>query len=621
MSEEFYNYTAVDDDHVDDHVDEEIKSYLSHERKSFFTFAGAGSGKTSSLIKALNFIAESQGEQLRTYQKYVAIITYTNAACDEIVRRANFNPIFKVATIHSFLWELISNYQFDIKEWVINDLNNENEKLRNELANSRITAKGRTDRETKIKKNSDRLIKIQTIKRFSYNPNGENLGYDSLNHSQVIKMGSEFIEKKETMQKVLVCKYPIILIDESQDTKKELVDALLNVYKALKDKVVIGMFGDMMQRIYLDGKENLPEIIPDTWAQPNKIMNHRSGKRIVELANNIRKDIDGKKQKPRSDADEGIIRLFITDYSNSKIEFENTVYKKMADITKDDKWLVMEERKSLILEHHMAANRFGFLELFTPLYEVSEFDTSLRDGTLPELSFLVNVIMPLIKAYNDEQQFVIATIIRKHSPLLSKKILLSHPDKQRAQLEKAEKAVESLSSLWGKGKIPTCLEVYTELNRSRLFELPSRIKDVLNESENSLENKTIIALKKALNAPFTQVENYSLYVSGESSFDTHQGVKGLEFERVAVIMDDEEARGFLFSYDKLFGAKEKSETDIKNEVAGKDTSINRTKRLFYVACTRAQKSLAVITYTQNRNAVKETAISNGWFGKDEIEII
>jgi len=396
---------------------------------------------------------------------------------------------------------------------------------------------------------------------------------------------------------------------------------LLNVYKALKDKVVIGMFGDMMQRIYLDGKENLPEIIPDTWAQPNKIMNHRSGKRIVELANNIRKDIDGKKQKPRSDADEGIIRLFITDYSNSKIEFENTVYKKMADITKDDKWLVMEERKSLILEHHMAANRFGFLELFTPLYEVSEYDTSLRDGTLPELSFLVNVIMPLIKAYNDEQQFVIATIIRKHSPLLSKKILLSHPDKQRAQLEKAEKAVESLSSLWGKGKIPTCLEVYTELNRSRLFELPSRIKDVLNESENSLENKTIIALKKALNAPFTQVENYSLYVSGESSFDTHQGVKGLEFERVAVIMDDEEARGFLFSYDKLFGAKEKSETDIKNEVAGKDTSINRTKRLFYVACTRAQKSLAVITYTQNRNAVKETAISNGWFGKDEIEII
>jgi len=399
MNEEFYNYIAVDDDHVDDHVDEEIKSYLSHERKSFFTFAGAGSGKTSSLIKALNFIAESQGEQLRTYQKYVAIITYTNAACDEIVRRSNFNPIFKVATIHSFLWELISNYQLDIKEWVINDLNNENEKLRNELANSRITVKGKTDREAKIRRNSDRLIRIQAIKRFSYNPNGENLGYDSLNHSQVIKMGSEFIEKKETMQKVLVSKYPIILIDESQDTKKELIDALLNVYEAFGDRVIIGMFGDMMQRIYLDGKENLPEIIPDTWAQPNKIMNHRSGKRIVELANNIRKDIDGKKQKPRSDTGEGVIRLFITDYSKSKIEFENTVYKKMADITKDNKWIIMEERKSLILEHHMAANRFGFLELFTPLYEVSEFDTSLKDGSLPELSFLVNVIMPLIKAY------------------------------------------------------------------------------------------------------------------------------------------------------------------------------------------------------------------------------
>lgn len=83
----------------------------------------------------------------------------------------------------------------------------------------------------------------------------------------------------------------------------------------------------------------------------------------------------------------------------------------MANITKDEKWLVMEERKSLILEHHMAASRFGFLELFAPLYEVAEFDTSLRDGTLPELSFLANVISPLVKAYQQEKHFVVANIV------------------------------------------------------------------------------------------------------------------------------------------------------------------------------------------------------------------
>lgn len=620
MNEELCTAT-IGDDYIDDHVDEKIRSCLSEERKSFFTFAGAGSGKTTSLIKALNFIADTKGEYLRTYQRYVSVITYTNAACDEIIRRANYNPIFKVSTIHSFLWELISNYQLDIKEWVINDIHSENEKLKNELAKGKAGTKAQADRETKLKKNSERLRKIEFIKRFSYNPNGENYGYDSLSHAQVIKMGSEFVENSETMQKILVSTYPIILIDESQDTKKELVDALLNVHEALKDKVIIGMFGDMMQRIYLDGKENLVDLIPQTWAQPDKMMNHRSAKRIVDLANNIRKDIDGKKQKPRSDAMDGIVRLFITDCATAKLQFEQKVFSKMAEITKDDKWLVLEDRKLLILEHHMAASRFEFSELYTPLREVSEFDTSLREGSLSELSFLSNVVLPLIKAHKSNEQFKVATIVRKHSPLLSKKVLLSKQEKQTELIEKAEKATESLSNLWSEEKIPTCLEVYAELNRSGLFDLPSRIKDVLGGVDSAPENKAVIALQKALNAPFTQIENYSTYVSGQSSFDTHQGVKGLEFERVAVIMDDEEARGFLFSYDKLFGAKEKSKTDIDNEVAGKDTSIIRTKRLFYVACTRAKHSLAVIAYTQNKDAVKETALANGWFDKEEIEII
>ena len=46
-------------------------------------------------------------------------------------------------------------------------------------------------------------------------------------------------------------------------------------------------------------------------------------------------------------------------------------------------------------------------------------------------------------------------------------------------------------------------------------------------------------------------------------FGTHQGVKGLQFDRVLAILDDDEARGFLFSYEKLFGAKETSDTDKK----------------------------------------------------------
>ena len=64
-----------------------------------------------------------------------------------------------------------------------------------------------------------------------------------------------------------------------------------------------------------------------------------------------------------------------------------------------------------------------------------------------------------------------------------------------------------------------------------------------------------------------------------------------------------------------------SERRYCNEQEGKDTGIMRTTRLFYVACTRAQKSLAVLAYTENAEAVKRTAILNGWFTEDEVHIL
>jgi DNA helicase-2/ATP-dependent DNA helicase PcrA len=85
-----------------------------------------------------------------------------------------------------------------------------------------------------------------------------------------------------------------------------------------------------------------------------------------------------------------------------------------------------------------------------------------------------------------------------------------------------------------------------------------------------------------------------------------------------VVLDDSDTKGFLFSYEKLFGVKEKTDTDIKNEKEGKDTSLLRTARLFYVACTRAKDSLAVVVYSENPDKVKQTAMINGWFSETEI---
>jgi DNA helicase-2/ATP-dependent DNA helicase PcrA len=128
-------------------------------------------------------------------------------------------------------------------------------------------------------------------------------------------------------------------------------------------------------------------------------------------------------------------------------------------------------------------------------------------------------------------------------------------------------------------------------------------------------------LDKFLLSPFSQIEPYVSYINQKASFDTHQGVKGKEFPRVMLIIDDSEARGFLFSYEKLFGAKEKTKSDFENENSGNDTSIDRTRRLFYVACSRAEKSLAIVAYSENPKKVLEHVINQKWFEQTEVELI
>lgn len=608
------------DDYVDDHVDREIESCFSASSpNNFFVFAGAGSGKTRSLINTLNFLDKEQGEKLLMKGKQIAVITYTNAACDEISRRLQYKSIFSVSTIHSFLWELIKNYQVDIKTWIMESVQKEIEELKQKQTK---TSRGKTGekRAETIKKKTERLAKIRSIQKFSYNPNGDNVGYDSLSHSEVIKMSTEFIATEPTMQDILTSKYPILLIDESQDTKKELIDALLIVCEKYGEKFIVGMFGDTMQKIYNDGKDNLAKCIPDNWVKPVKIMNHRSAKRIVTLANSIRSSVDDQKQQARSDAEEGIVRLFITSKSNNKEYVEKRVAEMMVQDTGDIGWNDEEDYKSLILEHHMAASRFGFSELYMPLSNSKKFDTSLREGSIPELSILSKIVFPLLVAYQSGNDFEVAKIIRKNSPLLNKEVFITGLNNQVELLRKAEEAVELLMKLWNDGKVPTCLEVLKSIRDTGLFKVGNRVDEVLADYSQD-ENEKITALRTALSAPFYELERYALYVSDNTRFATHQGVKGLEFPRVMVILDDAQARGFLFSYEKLFGVKAQSDTDEKNAHDGKDTSITRTARLFYVACTRAKKSLAIVAYTENEELVRDTALANGWFLENEIYIV
>lgn len=88
---------------IDTQVDEMLeKCIFSTPRKSFFLFAGAGSGKTFSLVLLLRKIRDRIGKDLLLQGKNVAVITYTNAATDEIINRLDYSSIFRISTIHSF---------------------------------------------------------------------------------------------------------------------------------------------------------------------------------------------------------------------------------------------------------------------------------------------------------------------------------------------------------------------------------------------------------------------------------------------------------------------------------------------------------------------------------------
>src|SRR6056297_2095737 len=414
---------------------------------------------------------------------------------------------------------------------------------------------------------------------------------------------------KPGLRALLIARFPMLLIDESQDTNGKLMDALLELQVAHADRFSLGLLGDTMQRIYADGKQHLAEAIPSDWARPRKEMNHRCAKRVISLINKIRAEDDGQEQRPRSDAAEGTVRLFLAPeavQNPSCLEAEIAVT--MAAITGDTGWSGGDTQiKTLALEHMMSARRFGFERFFSSLYEYERMRTGLLDGSGRGIGFFTRDLLPLALALAADDKFATAAVVRKTSPLLDRAALSAAGEKQGEVLAQVRHACEELHNLLHTGASPPLRKVLRFVAEARLFEIPDVLKPFTgaDDDEDEDEQKDAWAAddpddaksetgawRRALEAPFEQIERYDRYVRGVSQFDTHQGVKGLEFPRVMVVISDAEARGFMFSFGKLMGIKDKSTTDLSNEAAGKETSIDRTRRLLYVTCSRAEQSLA-----------------------------
>lgn len=567
---------------MDLQVDETlVKCILSSPRKSFFLFAGAGSGKTHSLVLLLKKIRDSIGKDLLLQGKNVAVITFTNAATDEIINRLDYSPVFHISTIHSFVWDAIKFYQTDIKRLYCQYIQEDIQVLyeKQEKAKSKATKTYLSNAE-KIEHLKEKLGKAKTIEKFVYNPNGNNPEYNALKHAEVIKISAQMIMDSMMLQRIIAQRYPILLIDESQDTKKELIDAFFKIQENFSEAFTLGLLGDQKQRIYTDGKENMVNIIPPEWEQPVKKMNYRCAKRIIKLANTIGQDLDiHAEQTPREDAGDGLIRLFVVQQHEgiNKDEVEQTVMKIMSDHTADEKWFGKDaDVKILTLEHMMAARRMGFDQFFGPLSKVTKYQMTFLQGTVSEVGFFTKEVLPMADSMKEDGRYALE-VLKAYSPLLNRQ----NTEKPYELYLRCRDEARNVANIVNSNH--TIREVVKSICDSQLLTVPEVVRqasmlvvaDITDEMEEDLQAWVMV-----MDLPINMVRGYDDYVNQRTRFDTHQGVKGLEFDRVMVIIDDSEAKGFLFSYDKLFGVKELTETDIRHIEAGEESSVDRTQRLF-----------------------------------------
>lgn len=636
------------DDQFDADADATIIECLDLDKpRSFFLYAGAGSGKTRSLVNAVRKTIDGKhGRQLTLTGKKIGVITYTNAACDEIKQRLEFDPRVEVMTIHAFSWSLIEGFNADIRQWVAKNLEEEIAELEELHKKGRPNTKAGVERLRSMESKRRRLARLDSIVKFIYSPTSDNRTRDSLNHSEVIAMTAAFLTSKPGLRRMLVSRCPVLLIDESQDTNKVLMDAFLHLEEEFHGRFSLGLFGDMMQRIYSDGKERLDKVIPARWAMPRKRMNHRCPSRVIDVINSIRHDVDGQEQIPRSDAEKGVVRVFIAPQAGADpFAIEAAVRQRMATLTSDPAWQNSDTVKTLALEHLMSARRFGFVEFFEPLWAIDNLRTSLLQGAGAGIGFFIRDVLPLVKALRANDRFGATAIIKATSPLLDRAVLQAAGSDQVAQLGKAKAACDRLLALITEQPEITAQAVLEFIAQAGLFVIPETLapfvpgdtKEVATkdkagqgdqmgsaeegESEDDDTSPELSAWSKALEAPLSQIERYDLYVRGQSQFGTHQGVKGLEFPRVLVVINDDEARGFLFAYDKFFGTKEKSKADLENEAAGRETGSDRTRRLFYVTCSRAEKSLAIVYYSPDPALARNAILQYGWFEEGEVDLI
>ena len=631
---------------------EQIMGHV-HEGHHFLLSGGAGSGKTYTLVEVLREITKENPTQK------VACITYTNAAVKEIERRVD-NDNLRVSTIHDFLWDCISHFQTALIPALIQLIN---DGVITRSVNMEIPLAG------------NYYETVENFKGIQYKEYCR-VAEGVISHDEVLVLAEYMFRTYPKLCEILKGTYPFILVDEYQDTSPLVVKILLeNLFAREGHHCIVGFFGDAMQSIYDDGIGNLDEYKhPEgNVYEVKKEQNRRNPQKVIELANKIR--FDGLVQRPSEDAtapnmfdgqpkegvikfiysaDEGVSIDTVRNYLESEYGWDFSDSQRTKELNLTHNLIAGKAGFPNLMELHNSDGILGYRDKLKKALEGVDIDTEGK--TFGEIIEVLNT------AYRDaaprEKKKVEPTpkqdeFIRNHfedfeyaKSLLYDEFIKEYADKD--QLVDDKKQSEDEESKTGSRRseivkhltnIERCIQLYkskniTEFVAKTEYKINSvKDKKVLADVMQTLTepgNKTIgeivdyaeengVVVKSDGLSRYEERQKYVChrfkqikysefhklyeYLEGRTPFSTQHKTKGTEFDDVFVILDN--GRWNNYNFEKLFTVED----------AGQDKVTERTKKIFYVCCTRAMEQLAVYYDHPSEDVI---AKAREWFGEDNM---
>jgi DNA helicase-2/ATP-dependent DNA helicase PcrA len=605
-------------------ADLEIQDCIRAE-KSFALVAGAGSGKTTSLVMALNFARDEFGRKLRRDGQKVVCITYTNRAVEVISTRLRFDDLFLVSTIHGFLWGEIKGFQADIRETLRAIIVPQHIEKAKEKDTGKDTKSARAAR-AKVARLEAELEALDAVERFEYDDQAISR-YDlgQLNHDDVIAVAASMIVEHPRLRKIMGFKYPYIFVDEAQDTFPNVVEAI-NLICADQGLPVVGYFGDPMQQIYDKRAGSFAtevelEVI-------NKVENYRCSKAVITLLNKLRDDVQQVPAGPNQDV-EGSVNLTLINAEAPESEKPKGRYTpeqleraaaKFQEALESWGWQDNQEAKRLFLVRQMIARRLGFFELnklFTGVYASSKAQDEYENGTHYLLKPFLDCICPFVSATRDGDNRRAIDVLRSASPAFD--VLGENKDETLSEMMQRSRELSlQLFDMWDGATVREILGFCIE---HRLCRISERLSGDLSRQPRAEEYDDDVHQEEKsdwLADVFLQMnteglEEYCDFIWENTPFSTQHGVKGEEYDDVIVVFDDVEAAWNQFSFTKA----------LTPQTSGGPTEGQREKsrKLAYVCFSRAMKNLRILLFTPNAESARDELLDAGMFSADQIEIL